>query len=433
MLVYSKNYRGAPNGWSTVGSANFLVGENSTGKSSYGLLLKSIFSSEFQISNELVISDLREYDFNDYHSKLTKDNEIPKVVTIGFITTVRKKGRKKKSKGQKKKLFLGKVASYIPQDGEIVLDTLTTITETKITSLSFRDSKVFYTSKLYENLKTEKTASSQLLKFHSTPDADRVAIPNLPPERPPNHIWTALLEYDPGSDSPTWKYSPRVLDGVGHMHAFAPVRSKPERVYFPGAPEFDSGGLYSLSQLKESLPIDTSFERALESFGKASGLFESVDVIELHNLERSAFALKFLKNGASFFSDELGFGVSQVVPLVVDALSGDRVSCLYIEQPELHLHPKAQAAFGDLLFELYKRKRRFLVETHSDYIIDRFRILFAKSSIKTDSADIKFFYNYKKENRLKQIEILPDGSLGKQPVAYRKFFLREKLLKFEAL
>ena len=73
--------------------------------------------------------------------------------------------------------------------------------------------------------------------------------------------------------------------------------------------------------------------------------------------------------GIELHPHEVGIGISQVVPVVVTALDGER-RLLAIEQPELHLHPKLQADLADLFIEaaLGKSKHVVVVETHSELI-----------------------------------------------------------------
>ncbi len=68
---------------------------------------------------------------------------------------------------------------------------------------------------------------------------------------------------------------------------------------------------------------------------------------------------------------DVGIGISQVVPVIVMALDGKR-RLIAIEQPELHIHPRLQAAIGDLFVEsIQKNGHRFIIETHSEHLILR--------------------------------------------------------------
>lgn len=69
---------------------------------------------------------------------------------------------------------------------------------------------------------------------------------------------------------------------------------------------------------------------------------------------------------------DVGFGVSQLLPFVVQSLAGER-QIITIEQPEVHIHPRLQADLGDLLIATIQEPRlhRFIVETHSEHLILR--------------------------------------------------------------
>ena len=79
-----------------------------------------------------------------------------------------------------------------------------------------------------------------------------------------------------------------------------------------------------------------------------------------------------LRNGASVSLRDVGIGISQVLPILVEAYAHQNQIQL-IEQPEIHLHPRLQAELGDLFIEsaLGERKNTFLLETHSEHLILR--------------------------------------------------------------
>lgn len=68
---------------------------------------------------------------------------------------------------------------------------------------------------------------------------------------------------------------------------------------------------------------------------------------------------------------DVGFGVSQALPIIVQGLYMDKDQSLLLEQPEIHLHPEMQLQMADFLIALAKNEKNVIVETHSDHIINR--------------------------------------------------------------
>ena len=68
-----------------------------------------------------------------------------------------------------------------------------------------------------------------------------------------------------------------------------------------------------------------------------------------------------------------GFGLTQVLPIVVAGLSADEDDLLLIENPEVHLHPAGQAAMGEFLSEVAAAGVQVVIETHSDHVLNGIR------------------------------------------------------------
>ena len=101
---------------------------------------------------------------------------------------------------------------------------------------------------------------------------------------------------------------------------------------------------------------------------------------------------------------------------------------LLIQQPEVHLHPKAQAAMGTFFTEQMKqRSTPIIVETHSDYMIDRVRLLIRKGQVRKEDVRILFFSPRKTDVDIITIKLDDSGSIIDPPEDYRKFFLDEQL------
>ena len=70
---------------------------------------------------------------------------------------------------------------------------------------------------------------------------------------------------------------------------------------------------------------------------------------------------------------QVGFGISQVLPIIVEGLRMQKNGILILEQPEIHLHPKVQSMLFDFVYSLSLTGKKFVIETHSDHFITRMR------------------------------------------------------------
>ena len=114
--------------------------------------------------------------------------------------------------------------------------------------------------------------------------------------------------------------------------------------------------------------------RAVTYWLKRLGLARSIDV---KNLARRSNLFEVLISGAggvptANFAD-VGFGISQVLPVLVQGFLVRRGATFIVQQPELHLHPDAQAGLADFFLYLASQGVNSIVETHSEYLLVRLR------------------------------------------------------------
>jgi predicted ATPase len=223
--------------------------------------------------------------------------------------------------------------------------------------------------------------------------------------------------------------------------SYGPVRLNPAHAYNLGPTQFDEKGGHTPDKLRRiysglSSRRNSEVIKDINQFGRESGMFDRLFVGLYKKFDPKApFRIEIEKGGKRFSLDEVGYGVSQILPILVDSVTtkrGDN-ALISIQQPELHLHPRAQAAFGELLFKLARAGARFLIETHSDYIIDRFRSAMFRSKVKTVSSGILFAENTKAGNLLHSIPVDLDGRISDAPPNYRDFFFREQDKLFEMI
>jgi len=113
---------------------------------------------------------------------------------------------------------------------------------------------------------------------------------------------------------------------------------------------------------------------------------------------------------------DVGFGISQVLPILVQAHLSPKNSLTIIEQPEIHLHPNMQAWLTDALIDIaLSQNKKFLIETHSEALIRRVRLRILDSKSALSEEDVKIYHLHRAEDKgrtvLEEIPISADGDI----------------------
>ena len=229
-----------------------------------------------------------------------------------------------------------------------------------------------------------------------------------------------------------------ILEGIDVIST-SPIRSQPKRTYDLTVEYNDPEGSdvpMRLMRIEATKKDDwKSLKRRLDEFGKRSGLFQSFDVKNLGRSMGSPFQLKVKVRGPTANIMDVGYGVSQVLPILEQILNepfsrrrgaSARHSCYLLQQPEVHLHPRAQAELSSLLGQLASRgNQSFIIETHSDYLIDRARIDIMKGNISKDDVSLIYFEPKKNVVNVHNISFDEMGNMIGVPPHFRAFFLLE--------
>ncbi|MFC5439801.1 AAA family ATPase [Rhodanobacter ginsenosidimutans] len=183
-------------------------------------------------------------------------------------------------------------------------------------------------------------------------------------------------------------------------------------IHYVSSKQFSSDGA-TLTPSKATL--FTAVQDWLEYMGVGTDFHTS-------DLGKLGHELKIVTTGSGLQHDltQVGVGVSQVLPILVLALLAEGGSTLIFEQPELHLHPKVQSRLADFFVSMTKLRKQCVVETHSEYLINRLRFRAAadEGSDVADSAIIYFVEKELNKSVYRQVTIDDLGNLDSWPKGF---------------
>lgn len=180
-----------------------------------------------------------------------------------------------------------------------------------------------------------------------------------------------------------------------------PIRAAANRSYELG--HFDNVGFkgeHSVPIIEENNDLRNQLIKSLTELDIAT----SVETSTKGTSKNFELKLKTkITNSTVNFAD-VGCGTSQIIPILVQLLLSKGNSMIIIEQPEVHLHPKIQADFATFLIDSIKNNTKFLIETHSEYFVERTRTCIMRNP---ELADYIIIYYVEQNKEEKQSKIIP--------------------------
>jgi len=117
---------------------------------------------------------------------------------------------------------------------------------------------------------------------------------------------------------------------------------------------------------------------------------------------------------------DVGFGISQVLPVVVALLVAKPEQIVCLEQPEIHLHPRAQVGLAELLVDAARRKVRVIAETHSPLLLLAVQKQIASGRLAPDQVSLNWFHRDERTGvtKVTAAEMDEAGAFGNWPVDF---------------
>ena len=224
---------------------------------------------------------------------------------------------------------------------------------------------------------------------------------------------------------------------LNSVYYLGPLREYPKRIYSWSGETPDSVGIKGefsvaaiLAATAQGRKLNRGFKKRLLRFDafiaawlKDMGVIEEFSIMPLA-AGRKEYEVKVRTRASSseVKITDVGFGISQVLPALVQAFYSPPNSTVWMEQPEIHLHPQVQALLADVFISAVQavekgkpRNSQLIVESHSEHFLHRLQRRIAEGEISEADVAIYFCRWGKDGTELEPLKINPFGEIENWP------------------
>lgn len=232
-----------------------------------------------------------------------------------------------------------------------------------------------------------------------------------------------------------------VQAAFGSISYIGPLREEPSRRYFYDDEVLDIGtrgenaALIYLTEQYKSIPAVFTFNETKGTYIQEGPLLtlsvalkrwlgilgiEGFDVQQQGEVVRLNLTADTSADRPQVNIADVGFGVSQVLPILIEGLRLDTERVLLLEQPEIHLHPKTQSVMADFFVSMALGGKQVVVETHSDHIVNRLvrRIVEDRTGKIGDTVAVFFLESSPQGTICRPVTIDPDFGIKDWPEGF---------------
>lgn len=292
---------------------------------------------------------------------------------------------------------LGQLMNYfetlfpgIPKDEEKMLKPF--IKEIKVLSQSEQEIKIKFKS--IENFRKWLLLSKKMHKFN-------VAIRSL----------TSDIE--------------RFCDLLNYISSF---RSYPQRTYFETKLKTNKISKFGDGYLDQILVWQTNKSPKYNELIKVMKDLKLLNDLSTFRIKGGRYDVRVRTKPREKFSSlsDVGFGISQFLPIIVADLQLSNESTLAILQPEIHLHPSVQSDFSEYIIkQINSKKKNYIIETHSEYFINKLRLMIVKGEIKKEDVSFYYLENNSLDCVAHKIELTETGEIKGAPKSFFNTYMMD--------
>jgi predicted ATPase len=226
-------------------------------------------------------------------------------------------------------------------------------------------------------------------------------------------------------------------EAFSQIYYLGPLRKSPKRVYQWSGDAPSHVGMEGENSIPAILSASQSgiminrgpkyakrrFDELIAWWLKEMGVIDSFSVRPLSEGRKEYEVLvKTHRDSSEVKITDVGFGVSQVLPALVQAYYCPPNSTVWMEQPEIHLHPQVQAELADALISATKatqngkaRNTQLVIESHSEHLLQRIQRRVAEGELKSEDVAIYFCKRSNTGAELEELKIDEYGEINNWP------------------
>ena len=205
----------------------------------------------------------------------------------------------------------------------------------------------------------------------------------------------------------------RIEDYKSQMNFISSYRLKGERIYLEE--DLDNGKIQAsgkgfVNQLLHWRESNRENYEALVGAMRSMGLLYDIEPKRIGG-GQFRVGVSVHKESPLASLNDVGFGISQLLPVVVGDIELGEGSTLFTAQPEIHLHPNAQANYADYMISQLVHGKNYVVETHSEYLLNRIRLAIVKGALKEEDVSIYYLSQEKDSTKVYPVQFTKSGQI----------------------
>ncbi|MHA3054495.1 DUF3696 domain-containing protein [Acinetobacter sp. ANC 4633] len=207
----------------------------------------------------------------------------------------------------------------------------------------------------------------------------------------------------------------------------SPIRANPERIYIHysnNATDISESGANIAhvlwSKKNEIVKFNNKDYKLLDALHKSIEILGLGQEISSEKISDMIYQidLKIRNSNSAVSLADVGFGYSQVLPVILLGLLNNDDNLLLIEQPEIHLHPSSASKLADLFLAFIQDKKKFIIETHSQELVNKLRLRVIQDPSLKELINIVFIDQDENGTQIKQFEIDETGMFPEWPKGF---------------